>query len=66
MTRARCTCPYPFSSWIARIDGFTPLADVLPPPRPQCGNGLDDDADGRIDAADAHCKSETDNDESRP
>jgi hypothetical protein len=55
--------------WLARIDGFTPLADVLPPPplpAPLCSNGLDDDGDGRIDAADAHCKSDADNDESRP
>ena len=63
-------CPgYPFMSWTARIDGFTPLADVLPPPPqppPLCSNGLDDDGDGRIDAADPHCKSDADNDESRP
>jgi hypothetical protein len=55
--------------WIARIDGFTPLADVLPPPplpEPLCSNGEDDDGDGRIDAADDHCKSAADNDESRP
>jgi hypothetical protein len=55
--------------WLARIDGFTPLADVLPPPplpKPRCSNGFDDDDDGRIDAADAHCKSDSDNDESRP
>ncbi len=55
--------------WLARIDGFTPLADVLPPPPlppPLCSNGRDDDGDGRIDAADAHCKSDADNDESRP
>jgi hypothetical protein len=59
----RCGDPLP---WIARIDGFTPLADVLPPPRPLCSNGLDDDEDGDVDAADAHCKSDADNDESRP
>ncbi len=55
--------------WLARIDGFTPLADVLPPPplpAPLCSNGLDDDADGYVDAADDHCKSAADNDESRP
>jgi hypothetical protein len=63
-------CPgYPSMSWTARIDGFTPLADVLPPPplpEPLCSNGRDDDGDGRTDAADAHCKSDADNDESRP
>ena len=55
--------------WLARIDGFTPLADVLPPPplpQPLCSNGLDDDGDGDVDAADQHCKSDADNDESRP
>ena len=50
-------------SWIARIDGFAALPQVLPP---QCRNGLDDDGDGRIDGADAHCKGDADNDESRP
>jgi hypothetical protein len=63
-------CPaYGGGGWLARIDGFTPLADVLPPPplpAPLCSNGLDDDGDGQIDAADAHCKSGADNDESRP
>ena len=63
-------CPaYGGGSWLARIDGFTPLADVLPPPplpAPLCSNGLDDDGDGRIDAADTNCKSDADNDESRP
>ena len=63
-------CPgYGGGSWTARIDGFTPLADVLPPPplpAPLCSNGIDDDGDGRIDAADAQCKSDADNDESRP
>jgi hypothetical protein len=50
-------------SWIARIEGFPPLAQVLPP---QCRNGLDDDDDGRTDADDQQCKSDADNDESRP
>ena len=63
-------CPgYAGGSWTARIDGFTPLADVLPPPplpAPLCSNGLDDDGDGLIDAADTQCKSAADNDESRP
>ena len=66
---APCLPGYGSHSWIARIDGFTPLADVLPPPplpKPLCSNGLDDDGDGRIDAADPHCKSDADNDESRP
>ncbi len=75
----RPSCPYnPGTSgppardgggWLARIDGFTPLAEVLPPPplpAPLCSNALDDDGDGRIDSADAHCKSDADNDESRP
>ena len=56
-------------SWVAAIDGFTPLADVLPPPPlplPLCSNGLDDDGDGQTDGSDAHCKSDADNDESRP
>ena len=56
-------------SWVALIDGFTPLADVLPLPplpAPLCSNGLDDDGDGRIDSADSNCKSDADNDESRP
>ena len=56
-------------SWVALIDGFTPLADALPAPllpQPLCSNGVDDDGDGRIDAADAQCKSDADNDESRP
>ncbi|MEN8161310.1 MAG: hypothetical protein ABFS41_14660 [Myxococcota bacterium] len=53
-------------SWVGRIDGFTPLADVLPRPLPLCANGIDDDGDGDVDLADAHCKSESDNDESRP
>jgi hypothetical protein len=64
-------CPYTgprpsFSqslSWIARIDGFAPLSHVLPP---QCRNGVDDDGDGQIDAGDQQCKSDADNDESRP
>ena len=63
-------CPaYGGGPWILRIDGFTPLADVLPTaplPQPLCSNGLDDDGDGAIDAGDAHCKSSADNDESRP
>ena len=60
-------CPgYGGGGWVARIDGFTPLAEVLPPPTPLCNNGLDDDGDGRIDAADSNCKSAADNDESRP
>jgi hypothetical protein len=63
-------CPaYGGGGWLARIDGFTPLADVLPPPplpQPLCGNGLDDDGDGHVDAADRQCKSSADNDESRP
>jgi hypothetical protein len=64
-------CPYGPSTaslvlaWTARIDGFTPLADVLAP-LPLCANGIDDDDDGDIDLDDAHCKSESDNDESRP
>jgi hypothetical protein len=64
-----CEPGYGGRAWIARIDGFTPLADVLPaapPPLPLCSNGLDDDGDGEIDAADRHCKSDADNDESRP
>ena len=52
--------------WIARIDGFTPLAAVLPPPAPRCDNGVDDDGDGAIDLDDRQCKSAADNDESRP
>jgi hypothetical protein len=62
-------CGYFDGVWLGRIDGFAPLADVLPPPplpQPLCSNGLDDDGDGQIDAADAHCKSDADNDESRP
>ena len=78
LTTARPGCPYtgpaPSTfgeslSWVALIDGFTPLADVLPPPplpAPLCSNGLDDDGDGRLDAADTNCKSDADNDESRP
>jgi hypothetical protein len=63
-------CPgYQGGVWAARIDGFTPLADLLPPPplpQPLCSNGLDDDGDGQTDGSDAHCKSDADNDESRP
>ena len=60
-------CPeYPPTSWTARIDGVTPLAELLPAPQPLCRNGIDDDGDGRIDAADSGCKSPTDNDEDRP
>jgi len=75
LTTIRPGCPYTgpapstFSeslSWVALIDGFTPLADALPPPTPLCSNGLDDDGDGQIDAFDVHCKSDADNDESRP
>ena len=50
----------------APIDGFMPLAEALPAPAPQCSNEVDDDGDGRIDAADQQCRSGTDNDESRP
>jgi hypothetical protein len=58
-------CPgYGVGSWFARIDGFTPLADVLPAPAPQCSNGVDDDGDGAIDAEDCQCRSTADNDES--
>jgi hypothetical protein len=60
---------YGGGNWIAHINGFTPLADVLPKP-PQapalCNNGLDDDDDGAIDMDDNQCKSLYDNDESRP
>ena len=60
-------CPeYNSQRWTAAIDGFTPLADVLQTPPPLCANGIDDDEDGDIDLEDAHCKSEADNDESRP
>ena len=52
--------------WDARIDGFTPLAAVLPSPPPLCDNGLDDDGDGAVDLDDRDCKSAADNDESRP
>ena len=60
---------YNGGSWIARIDGFTPLADALPEPplaAALCDNGLDDDGDGAIDLDDQQCKSAADNDESRP
>lgn len=60
---------YNGGSWIARIDGFTPLADALPEPplaAALCDNGLDDDGDGAIDLDDQQCKSSSDNDESRP
>lgn len=60
---------YGGGGWIARIDGFAPLADVLPAPPPappRCDNGVDDDGDGAIDLDDRHCKSAADNDESRP
>jgi hypothetical protein len=60
---------YGGGSWIAHVNGFTPLADVLPkPPQPTalCNNGLDDDDDGAIDMDDSQCKSPHDNDESRP
>jgi hypothetical protein len=55
-------CGYGDAAWLARIDGFSPP----PLPQPLCSNGLDDDGDGQIDDADAHCKSSADNDESRP
>jgi hypothetical protein len=58
-----CRPEYGSLAWIARIDGFASLPQLLPP---QCRNGLDDDADGWTDGDDAHCKSEADNDESRP
>jgi hypothetical protein len=60
------TPPGPFSqalSWIARIDGFASLSQVLPP---QCRNDLDDDGDGQTDRDDPQCRSEADNDEARP
>jgi hypothetical protein len=57
-------CTYQGARWIVRIDGFTPLAEALPAPAPQCGNGVDDDGDGAIDEKDCHCKSALDNDES--
>jgi len=60
---------YDGGSWIAQIDGFTPLAAVLPEPPlalPLCDNGIDDDGDGAIDLDDRQCKSAADNDESRP
>lgn len=60
---------YNGGSWIARIDGFTPLATVLPEPplaATLCDNGIDDDGDGAIDLNDRQCKSAADNDESRP
>jgi hypothetical protein len=64
------TCQnYGDGNWMARISGFTPLADVLPqPPQPpaQCNNGIDDDGDNAIDMNDKDCKSPVDNDESRP
>lgn len=64
------TCQnYGGGNWMARISGFTPLADVLPqPPQPpaQCNNGIDDDGDDAIDMNDKDCKSPVDNDESRP
>jgi len=40
-----------------------------PPPPPQkaaCENGIDDDADGKVDLADPGCSSATDNDETDP
>ena len=60
---------YNGGSWIARIDGFTPLADTLPEPQlaaTLCDNGLDDVGHGAIDLDDRQCKSPADNDESRP
>jgi hypothetical protein len=60
---------YNGGSWIARIDGFTPLAAALPEPplaAMLCNNGIDDDGDGAIDLEDQQCKSAADNDESRP
>jgi len=60
---------YGGGGWAAQLDGFTPLAAVLPEPptaAPLCDNGLDDDGDGAIDLDDKQCKSAADNDESRP
>ena len=64
---------YNGGSWIARIDGFTPLAAVLPEAplaAMLCDNGVDDDddddGDGDVDLEDKGCKSAADNDESRP
>jgi len=60
---------YNGGSWIARIDGFTPLAAALPETPPAamlCNNGVDDDGDGDTDLDDQECKSALDNDESRP
>ena len=60
---------YNGGSWIARIDGFTKLAESLPEaplPAMLCDNGIDDDGDGAIDLDDKQCKSAADNDESRP
>ena len=60
---------YNGGSWIARISGFTPLADTLPEAplaATLCNNGIDDDGDGEIDLDDQECKSAADNDESRP
>lgn len=57
---------YGGGSWIAHIDGFTPLTDVLPTPATLCSNGIDDDNDGTIDLEDKDCKNSADNDESRP
>ena len=60
---------YNGGSWIARIDGFTPLAAALPVAplaATLCNNGVDDDGDGDTDLDDQQCKSSADNDESRP
>src|SRR5262245_10016934 len=65
--RVFAACPgYGGGAWLARIDGFTPLAEVLPPPASRCSNGIDDDGDGEIDLADLQCKATADNDEARP
>lgn len=55
--------------WVALIHGFETISDQLPEvpiPASLCNNRIDDDNDGYTDLEDSHCKSETDNDESRP
>lgn len=52
------------STGASRIDDITVLGQEIPPPTPQCNDGVDNDSDGFTDIADPDCLSTADNNES--